>query len=162
MVALDRQRWEPLDSLRFRMIFEPETASATAIKPGIAVLVEDAAGALAQYYSARLASGDRDKMVAAAKEKPGSLTFASAGIGSSSHMAAERFRLVAKIDVRHIPFKEGGLVQVMAGNIDFYFIPLAAAASALNNDKLVVLAVSSPKRVPRKSPPQPQRFVFLN
>jgi tripartite-type tricarboxylate transporter receptor subunit TctC len=36
----------------------------------------------------------------------------------------------------------------MAGNIDFYFIPLAAAASALNNDKLVVLAVSSPKRMP--------------
>jgi tripartite-type tricarboxylate transporter receptor subunit TctC len=36
----------------------------------------------------------------------------------------------------------------MAGNIDLYFIPLAAAASALNNDKLVVLAVSSPKRMP--------------
>ena len=87
-------------------------------------------------------------LVAAAKAKPGTLTFASAGIGSSSHMAAERFRLAAKIDVRHIPFKEGGLMQVMAGNIDFYFIPLAAAASALNNDKLVVLAVSSPKRVP--------------
>jgi len=88
------------------------------------------------------------ELVAAAKAKPGTLTFASAGIGSSSHMAAERFSLAAKIDVRHIPFKEGGLMQVMAGNIDFYFIPLAAAASALNNDKLVVLAVSSPKRVP--------------
>ena len=89
-----------------------------------------------------------DDLVKAAKEKPGTLTFASAGIGSSSHMAGERFRLAANIDVRHIPFKEGGLVQVMAGNIDFYFIPLAAAASAINNDKLVVLAVSSPKRVP--------------
>src|SRR5664279_1802429 len=87
-------------------------------------------------------------LVAAAKAKPDVLTFASAGIGSSSHMAGERFRLATKIDVRHVPFKEGGLVQVMAGNIDFYFIPLAAAASALNNDKLVVLAVSSPKRVP--------------
>jgi tripartite-type tricarboxylate transporter receptor subunit TctC len=88
-------------------------------------------------------------LVAAAREKPGTLTFASAGIGSSSHMAAERFRLAAKIDVRHVPFKEGGLVQVMAGNIDFYFIPLAAAASALGSDKLVVLAVSAPNRVPR-------------
>ncbi len=88
-------------------------------------------------------------LVAAAKAKPATLTFASAGIGSSSHMAAERFRLAAKIDVRHVPFKEGGLVQVMAGNIDFYFIPLAAAASALGSDKLVVLAVSSPTRVPR-------------
>ena len=87
-------------------------------------------------------------LVTAAKEKPGTLTFASAGIGSSSHMAAERFRLAAKIDVRHVPFKEGGLVQVMNGNIDFYFIPLAAASSALHSDKLTILAVSAPKRVP--------------
>jgi len=86
-------------------------------------------------------------LVAAAKAKPGTLTFASAGIGSSSHMAAERFRLAAKIDVRHVPFREGGLLEVMAGRIDFYFIPLAAASSALHNDKLTVLAVSSPKRV---------------
>jgi tripartite-type tricarboxylate transporter receptor subunit TctC len=88
-------------------------------------------------------------LVAAAKANPGTLTFASAGIGSSSHMAAERLRLAAKIDVRHVPFKEGGLVQVMAGNIDFYCIPLAAAASALGSDRLTVLAVTSPKRVPR-------------
>ena len=87
-------------------------------------------------------------LVNAAKAKPGTLTFASAGIGSSSHMAAERFRLAANIDVRHVPFKEGGLVQVMNGNIDFYFIPLAAAATALHSDKLTVLAVSAPKRVP--------------
>jgi tripartite-type tricarboxylate transporter receptor subunit TctC len=88
-----------------------------------------------------------EDLIKAAKQKPGTLTFASAGIGSSSHMAAERFRLAAKIDVRHVPFKEGGLVQVMAGNIDFYFIPLAAAASAIGSDKLIILAVSSPKRV---------------
>jgi len=87
-------------------------------------------------------------LVAAAKAKPGTLTFASAGIGSSSHMAGERFRLAAKIDVRHVPFREGGLTEVMAGRIDFYFIPLAAAASVLHNEKLVVLAVSAPTRVP--------------
>jgi len=87
-------------------------------------------------------------LVAAAKAKPGAVTFASAGIGSSSHMAAERFRLAANIDVHHVPFRTGGLTEVMAGRIDFYFIPLAAAASALGNDKLTVIAVSSPNRVP--------------
>src|SRR3984957_20347873 len=86
-------------------------------------------------------------LVAAAKAKPGTLTFASAGIGSSSHMAGERLRLAAKIDVRHVPFKDNGLSEVMAGRIDYYFIPLAAAASALGSGKLTVLAVSSPKRV---------------
>ena len=86
-------------------------------------------------------------LVAAAKAKPGTLTFASAGIGSSSHMAGERFRLAADIDVRHVPFRDQGLTEVMAGRIDYYFIPLAAAASALGSGKLNVLAVSSPKRV---------------
>jgi tripartite-type tricarboxylate transporter receptor subunit TctC len=86
-------------------------------------------------------------LVAAAKAKPGALTFASAGVGSSSHMAGERLRLAANIDVRHVPFRETGLTEVMAGRIDFYFIPLAAAASALGSGKLNVLAVSSPKRV---------------
>lgn len=85
-------------------------------------------------------------LVAAAKAKPGTLTFASAGIGSTSHMAGERFRLATKIDVRHIPFREGGLTEVMAGRIDYYFIPLAAAASVLGSGKLNVLAVSTAKR----------------
>jgi tripartite-type tricarboxylate transporter receptor subunit TctC len=87
-------------------------------------------------------------LVAAAKAKPGALTFASAGIGSTSHMAGERFRLASHIDVRHIPFRENGLAEVMAGRIDFYFIPLAAAASALGTGKLTVLAVSTAKRSP--------------
>jgi tripartite-type tricarboxylate transporter receptor subunit TctC len=87
-------------------------------------------------------------LVAAAKAKPGTLTFASAGIGSTSHMAGERFRLATNIDVRHIPFRENGLTEVMAGRIDFYFIPLAAAASALASGKLNILAVSTAKRSP--------------
>jgi tripartite-type tricarboxylate transporter receptor subunit TctC len=87
-------------------------------------------------------------LIAAAKAKPGTLTFASAGVGSSSHMAGEKLRLAAKIDVRHVPFKDNGLTEVMAGRIDYYFIPLAAAASALGSGKLSVLAVSSLKRAP--------------
>jgi tripartite-type tricarboxylate transporter receptor subunit TctC len=86
-------------------------------------------------------------LVAAAKAKPGALTFASAGVGSSSHMAAEKLRLAAKIDVRHVPFRDNGLAEVMAGRIDYYFLPLAAAASAIGSDKLTMLAVSSPQRV---------------
>ncbi len=87
-------------------------------------------------------------LVAAAKAKPGALTFASAGIGSSSHMAGERFRLAAGIDVRHVPFRDLGLTEVMAGRIDYYFIPLAAATSAIGSGRLAVLAVSSTQRSP--------------
>jgi tripartite-type tricarboxylate transporter receptor subunit TctC len=85
-------------------------------------------------------------LIVAAHAKPGTLTFASAGVGSTSHMAGEKFRLATKIDVRHIPFRENGLAEVMAGRIDYYFLPLAAAASALTSGKLTVLAVSTAKR----------------
>jgi tripartite-type tricarboxylate transporter receptor subunit TctC len=86
-------------------------------------------------------------LIAAAKAKPGALTFASAGVGSASHMAAERFRVATNIDVRHIPFRGAeGLAEVMAGRIDFYNVPVAPAVPLLNAGKVTVLAVSTAKR----------------
>src|SRR6516165_555127 len=81
------------------------------------------------------------------KAKPGTLTFASAGVGSASHMAAERLRVAAAIDVRHIPFRGAeGLNEVMAGRVDFYCIPVAPAVPLINAGKVTVLAVSTRKR----------------
>jgi tripartite-type tricarboxylate transporter receptor subunit TctC len=86
-------------------------------------------------------------LVAAAKARPGALNFASAGIGSASHMAAERLRLAAAIDVQHIPFRGAeGLSEVLAGRIDFYYLPMAAAVAVLADGKVTVLAVSTAKR----------------
>jgi tripartite-type tricarboxylate transporter receptor subunit TctC len=77
------------------------------------------------------------------------LTFASAGIGSASHMAGERLRLAAGIKVQHIPFRGAeGLAEVMAGRIDFYFVPIAPAVPVIADGKVTVLAVSTPKRAP--------------
>jgi tripartite-type tricarboxylate transporter receptor subunit TctC len=88
-------------------------------------------------------------LVAAAKAKPGSLNFASAGIGSASHMAAERLRLAAGLNVQHIPFRGAeGLTELMAGRIDFYFVPIAPAISLIEQGKVVALAVSTPQRAP--------------
>jgi tripartite-type tricarboxylate transporter receptor subunit TctC len=87
-------------------------------------------------------------LVAAAKAKPGTMNFASAGIGSASHIAGERFRLAAGLDVQHIPFRGAeGLNEVLAGRIDFYFIPLAPAVGLVTQGKVLPLAVSTPKRV---------------
>jgi tripartite-type tricarboxylate transporter receptor subunit TctC len=89
-------------------------------------------------------------LVAAAKARPGALNFASAGIGAASHIAAERFRLAAGIDAQHIPFRGPGnaLAEVVAGRVDFYFLPLAAGISLVQSGKLEALAVSTPKRSP--------------
>src|SRR5262245_21326140 len=89
-------------------------------------------------------------LVAAAKAKPGTMNFASAGIGSASHMAGERFRLATGIDVQHIPFR--GPVEafsdVMAGRIDYYFLPIAPALPVVQQGQVVALAVSTPTRAP--------------
>src|SRR5215475_4922267 len=87
-------------------------------------------------------------LIAAAKAKPGAMNFASAGIGSTSHLAAERFRLSAGIEAQHIPFRgpNEAFTEVLAGRIDFYFLPLAPALPLVKDGQLTALAVSSEKR----------------
>ena len=90
------------------------------------------------------------EIVAAAKAKPGTLNFASAGIGAASHMAAERFRVSAKIDVQHVPYRGPveAFTDVMAGRIDYYYLPISPALPNIKEGKIVALAVSTPKRAP--------------
>jgi tripartite-type tricarboxylate transporter receptor subunit TctC len=90
-------------------------------------------------------------LVAAAKAKPGELNFASAGIGAASHLAAEKFRLAADIKAQHVPFRGpvDALAEVMAGRIDYYFLPLAAAIGHIRSGNVTPLAVSSDKRSPQ-------------
>jgi len=83
-----------------------------------------------------------------AKKKPGSVSFASLGVGSAVHMSAERFRLSAGYEAVHVPFKGGAdaLTEVMAGRVDYYFCPIATALPFIQDGKLLALAVSSPTR----------------
>jgi tripartite-type tricarboxylate transporter receptor subunit TctC len=88
------------------------------------------------------------ELIAAAKAKPGQLTFASAGIGSTSHLAAERLRVEAGFTALHVPYKSPseGLADVVSGRVDFYFLPLAAGLPLIQAGKLVPLLVSSATR----------------
>jgi tripartite-type tricarboxylate transporter receptor subunit TctC len=89
-------------------------------------------------------------LVAVAKAKPGELNFASAGIGSASHIAGERFRLAAGLNVQHIPYRgpTEAFADLMTGRIDFYFVPITPAVSMIQQNKVVALAVSTPQRAP--------------
>jgi tripartite-type tricarboxylate transporter receptor subunit TctC len=88
------------------------------------------------------------ELVGAAKAKPGQLNFASAGIGSASHIAGERFRLAAALQVQHILYRGPveALTDLMTGRVDFYFLPIAAALPLIKQGKVVALAVSTPAR----------------
>jgi tripartite-type tricarboxylate transporter receptor subunit TctC len=87
-------------------------------------------------------------LVAAAKTNPGALNFASAGVGSASHMAGERLRVAADLKVQHIPFRGPveAFTEVMSGRVDYYFLPIAPALPNISSGKVVALAVSTPKR----------------
>jgi len=89
-------------------------------------------------------------LVAAAKAKPGALNFASAGVGSASHIAGERFRLAAHLELQHIPYRGPveAFADLMTGRIDFYFVPITPAVPMIAQGKVVALAVSTPKRAP--------------
>lgn len=87
-------------------------------------------------------------LLAAARAKPGSMNFASAGQGSATHLNAEKFKLAAKIEATNIPFKGSAeaVTEVMAGRVDYYFSPIAPVIGHIRTGQLLALAVGSPKR----------------
>ncbi len=87
-------------------------------------------------------------LIAAAKAKPGQLNFASAGIGSGTHINGEKFRLAAGIDVAHIPYKgtPEALTDTVTGRVTYFFSPISAALPQIREGKLVALGVSTAKR----------------
>ena len=88
------------------------------------------------------------ELLAAARAKPGSMNFASAGQGSATHLNAEKFKLAAKIEATNIPFKGSAeaVTEVMAGRVDYYFSPIAPVIGQIRNGQLLPLAVGSPRR----------------
>ena len=87
-------------------------------------------------------------LVAAAKAKPGTLTYASAGAGSATQLNAERFRLGAGFAGVHVPFKgtPEALTDVIAGRVDIYFCPVISVLQFIKDGRLLALAAGSTKR----------------
>jgi tripartite-type tricarboxylate transporter receptor subunit TctC len=107
---------------------------------------------LAQFPTVLVAPPGRFKsvqdLVAKAKEKPGSITYASGGVGAATQLNAERFRLAAGFEGLHVPFNGSpeALREVLGGRVDFYFSPLPLVVSLIQGKKLDALALSSLNR----------------
>jgi len=86
--------------------------------------------------------------IALAKQKPGSLNYASAGVGSPLHLAAELFKKRAGIDMAHLAYKGGGpaAVAVLAGEAQVLFASVASSIPQVKADKLKALATTGTKR----------------
>lgn len=89
-------------------------------------------------------------IVAAAKAKPGVLTFSSGGIGGSHQLSAELFELNAGISMIHVPYKSGSaaLTDLMGGNVDLMFDQMYSAVPSIKAGKLRPIAITSKKRSP--------------
>jgi len=87
-------------------------------------------------------------LIAAVKANPGKYNYASAGIGSGTHMNAEIFRLQAGIEALHVPYKgtPDAMSNVIGGSNDWFFAPLAAALPLIKGGKLQALSVSTKTR----------------
>lgn len=90
------------------------------------------------------------ELIARARAQPGKLTYASAGSGSATHMAAELFKYMTKVDILAIPFKGGAPAQValLGGHVDVNFETAGTAWPAIRTGKVRALAVTSAARSP--------------
>ena len=88
------------------------------------------------------------ELVKLARARPGDLSFASGGNGSSTHLAAELFKLVGKIELLHVPYKGGAaaLTAVISGEASMYIASMPAAIPPLRSGRLRGLGITSKKR----------------
>ncbi len=90
------------------------------------------------------------EVIAFAKSKPGQLTFSSSGIGTGTHFSGEQLKVLAGIDIRHIPYKGGALAlnDLIAGHVSMGFASIASTQAFVKQGKLRLIAVTTAKRSP--------------
>jgi tripartite-type tricarboxylate transporter receptor subunit TctC len=89
------------------------------------------------------------ELVAMAKAKPGQLSYASSGNGTSTHLAAEMFKGVAGVDIAHIPYKGSApaVADVIAGQVPVIVDSVASSTAQIKAGKLKALATTGPRRL---------------
>ena len=110
------------------------------------ILIDTAPNILAVHPSVPAKSVK--ELIALAKVRRGALTYASAGIGSSNHLSGELFRVLAGIEIVHIPYKGGGaaVVDLIAGQVSMYFGTTPSTLPFVKSGKLRALGVTTAKR----------------
>jgi tripartite-type tricarboxylate transporter receptor subunit TctC len=91
---------------------------------------------------------DVRELIALARAQPGKLTYASAGSGSSQHLSAELFKQATGVDIVHVPYKGAapGITDLLAGQVDMSFAPVANVVPHAKAGKLRLLGLTSAKR----------------
>jgi tripartite-type tricarboxylate transporter receptor subunit TctC len=88
------------------------------------------------------------ELIALAKSKPGALSYASSGVGSTQHLAGEMFKLATGADIVHVPYKGSGpaVVDLLAGHVVMNFDTMPPVLPHIRSGRMRALAVTTPKR----------------
>ncbi len=90
------------------------------------------------------------EFVELARQKPGALNFASIGVGSAPHLAAELFKSVANVDITHVPYRGSSaqaITALIAGDVGMFMVGTSTAVPHIQSGNVRALAVTSVKRV---------------
>lgn len=89
-------------------------------------------------------------LIAAAKTRPGGMSYASTGIGSSNHLSMEKFKQMAGVDITHVPYKGSApaVTDLIGGQVQVMFDNISNVLPHVRSGKLKVLAVTTPQRSP--------------
>ncbi|MCS7101581.1 MAG: tripartite tricarboxylate transporter substrate binding protein [Burkholderiaceae bacterium] len=98
----------------------------------------------------RVQANDLKSLLEFLRKNPGRLNYASAGNGTSHHLAGELFKQLSKTFIVHIPYRGAGpaLQDLIAGNVDMMFDGLGSSSQHIRAGRIKALAVAAPKRVP--------------
>ena len=90
------------------------------------------------------------ELIAYARANPGKLTFGSAGVGTTQHLAGELFKAMTHIDIQHVPYRGGApvITDLLGGHLTMSFIAIAPAIPLVREGKVRALAVTSAERFP--------------
>src|SRR5436309_8707340 len=96
----------------------------------------------------RVAAQNIRELIALARANPAKLTFGSSGVGAASHLSAELFKSMARVDLLHVPYKGTGpaVTDLLAGQVDLLFAPSQSVIQHVRAGKLKALAVTGAKR----------------
>jgi len=90
------------------------------------------------------------ELIALARGRPGQITYASSGAGTSTHLSGELFKSLARIDIVHVPYKGGGpaVIDLVGGHVQMMFSTLPSVLQQVRAGKLRGLAVTGARRFP--------------
>lgn len=125
-------------ALHYKTVADFEMISTVTYFPFLFVVQADS-----KYYSLK-------DLIAAANAKPASVTFGTAGIGSTHHLAGELFAAMAKTSLLHVPYRgdAASLTALLSGDVAFIIAPATAVLATIQSGKLRALAATGAQRWP--------------